>query len=34
MIFVIGSIAVMVVADYLFAPDLINPATLPDAVGK
>jgi hypothetical protein len=33
-IFVVGSIAVMMAADYLFAPDLINPATLPDAVGK
>jgi hypothetical protein len=33
-IFVVGSIAVMMAADCLFAPDLINPATLPDAVGK
>jgi hypothetical protein len=33
-IFVVGSIGVMVMADYLFAPELINPASLPDAVGK
>jgi hypothetical protein len=33
-IFVVGAIAVMMAADYLFAPALINPATLPEAVGK
>ena len=33
-IFVVASIAVMMTADYLFAPELINPAVLPEAVGK
>jgi hypothetical protein len=30
-VFLIGA---MWAADYLYAPEMINPATLPDAVGK
>jgi hypothetical protein len=33
-VFIIISIAVMWAADYYYAPELISPATLPEAVGK
>ena len=32
--FIVGSIGAMFAADYLYAPELNNPSTLPDAVGK
>jgi hypothetical protein len=33
-VFVVAAIVVMLAVDYFYSPSLINPATLPDAVGK
>ena len=33
-VFVVGSIGAMLAVDMLYAPELNNPATLPEAVGK
>jgi hypothetical protein len=33
-VFIILAIAVMWAADYYYSPEMISPATLPDAVGK
>jgi hypothetical protein len=33
-VFIIAAIAVMWAADYFYAPEMISPTTLPNAVGK